>query len=543
MLLFFAGLVGIAEGLLLWMSQVGQAMETFAPVVMCVTFLPAISWGIFALDVSPLSKLDSEESGYSHWLLRMPIANWKLAYIPIGMKTAWVFTLWIVLSKTLEWFGASTWVLIPAFVVAATGVLMSALAWRPFRSGVYRLGMLGTLTLVSYGLCLLAIGGKSEANLSTSVQAIVTVATVVYFLVALIIAYRAVVIARHHVSGMIPAESSGVMAAIRNRLSWDCSGEQVALHRSSIRALVWHDLRRSRAYRFNLVLFVVCPVLVGASLFHWSPVALAVMSVMSMFYVGIISATSVLGHDPKQSISTLPSYLSVSPLSDATIAWTRFAMFASCLGLLLLLSLVLYAAVMVWPENRETWSRWATWLAAHDTVTGTATLVGFRVTLAIMLFIGLLLLGISSGYVWVPMYGHRWVDIVVILVSLALFFGVLFTAVAWIIAQPDWQTMTASMKSFLNRLQSISYLAVLAKFAAVIVTVIVVSRSRVARTASLLQVIAIWTVVTLAIGTLLFGLIPDSRFTLPICLTFVALILPLPSILALPLALKGNRHR
>ncbi|WP_442506951.1 hypothetical protein SH528x_005826 [Novipirellula sp. SH528] len=543
MLLFFVGVIGIAESMLLWMSYIGANLDAFASVILCVTFLPAISWGIFALDISPLGKLDSGESGYSHWLLRMPIANWKLVSVPIAMKTAWVFAVWLVLSKTLQWFGASIWILIPAFLVAATGVLISALAWRPFRSGICRIWMLGILAPVSYGLCLMAIGGKSEANLSPSAEYGVTIAAAAYFLVSVGIAYRAITLARHHVAGMIPAEASGVIAWLWSRLSWDRTGEKVVSHRSRVRALVWHDLRRSRAYRFNSILFIACPALLFALFCSWSPVALAVMSVLCMFFVGIISAASTLDPDSQRSVSTLPSYLSISPLSDATIAWTRFTMFASYLALFLSLSIVFYGVCMAWPENRENWSRWAAWLSSHDTVTGTATFVGFRVTLATLLFISLLLLGTSSGYVWVNMYGHRWVDVAVVLVSVALSFGVLFTAVAWIIAQPDWQTMTASMMSFLDRLQWMSYVAVLVKLVAIIGTAIVVSRSHVARRASLLQVIATWTVITLAVGTLLFGLIPDSRFTLPICLAFAALILPLPSVLVLPLALNRNRHR
>ncbi|GAA5508751.1 hypothetical protein [Novipirellula caenicola] len=543
LLMFFVGIIGIAEVLLFAISRQQARFDSFASVILCVAFLPAMSWGIFALDVSPFGKLDSCESGYSHWLLRMPIANWKLALIPIAMKTAWVFAVWFVVSKTLVWFGASTWVLIPGFLVAATGALISALAWRPFRSGLLRIWMLFILAPVSYGLCLMAISGKSEAGLSSTAEHGVTIAVAVYFLLSVGIAYRAVTVARHHVAGMIPADASGWVAWLWSQLSWDRIAEQTASHRSPVRALVWHDLHRSRAYRVNSFLFMACPAMMVAALFSWAPVALAIMSVMCMFFVGMISAARSLEPETQPSMSTLPTYLSISPLSDATIAWTRFAMIAGYLSLFLSLSIVFYGVCMIGAENRENWSRWATWLASQDTVTGTATVVGLRVTLAILFFTSLLLWGVSCSYVWVPMYGHRWVDVGVVVVSATVVFALLFAGVRWIIVQPDWPTLTASLLLFLERLKTISYAAVLVKLVMIVGTAIVVSRSHVASWASLLQVIAIWTLITLAMGLLLFGLIPDSRFTLSICLTFAVLVLPLPSVLVLPLALNRNRHR
>ncbi len=403
--------------------------------------------------------------------------------------------------------------------------------------------MLSILAPVSYGLCLMAIGGKSEAGLSSTAELGVTIAAAAYFLLAVGIAYRAVMVARHHVAGMIPPDASGWAAWLWNRLSWDRIGEQAAFHRNPVRALVWHDLHRSRAYRVNSFLFMACPAMLVASLFSWAPVALAIMSVMCMFFVGMISAARSLEPETQPSMSTLPTYLSISPLSDATIAWTRFAMIAGYLALFLSLSIVFYGVCMVWPENRENWSRWATWLASQETVTGTATMVGLRVTLAILIFISLLLWSVSCSYVWVPMYGHRWVDVGVVVISVAVVFAFLFAGVRWIIVQPDWPTLTASLLLFLERLKTIGYAAVLVKLVMIVGTAIVVSRSHVASWTSQLQVIAIWTLITLAVGLFLFGLIPDSRFTLPICLAFAVLVLPLPSVLVLPLALNRNRHR
>ena len=80
----------------------GRIGENFVGFAVLFTFLPAAFFALALFDYGGLSALESGQSGCSHWILRMPIHSWKIALVPIVLKTLWIVGLWFAFLLTIR---------------------------------------------------------------------------------------------------------------------------------------------------------------------------------------------------------------------------------------------------------------------------------------------------------------------------------------------------------------------------------------------------------------------------------------------------------
>ena len=111
-----------------------------------LALLPAGIASLMLFDYGQTKNMNGAESGCDDWLLRMPIASWKIAFAPIVLKTLWIVGIWCVFALTATYFGFDEESL-PSFfpaVVFFSGAMVWVLflAWRPFRSGWWRMGLI-----------------------------------------------------------------------------------------------------------------------------------------------------------------------------------------------------------------------------------------------------------------------------------------------------------------------------------------------------------------------------------------------------------------
>ena len=131
--------------------------------VLIILLLPVAAFSLGLFDLGNSQDLMGGESGYSHWLLRMPIANWKLATVPIVLRTLWIGLGWYLFTLTtrqLSGIALPVWSL--AAVFSAMGAWASVITWRPFRSGRWRVAMTLTTGILLFALMTLLLNVHFE---------------------------------------------------------------------------------------------------------------------------------------------------------------------------------------------------------------------------------------------------------------------------------------------------------------------------------------------------------------------------------------------
>src|SRR5690606_27057733 len=98
------GLVGQAN--LLFIGLLGpQAFPAdIIPLTLVCCLLPAAIFSLVMFDYGHSGNMLLAESGCSAWLLRMPIHSWKIAVVPIVLRTLWISILWLTMAISLQLF-------------------------------------------------------------------------------------------------------------------------------------------------------------------------------------------------------------------------------------------------------------------------------------------------------------------------------------------------------------------------------------------------------------------------------------------------------
>ena len=115
-----------------------------------------LSLGMFSM--SDRVDMRRSESGCSGWLLRMPVAAWKIAVVPIALKSVWIVLLWSAWIYTFNGLNAQHRGQVelsysgPLFALCASSVWLMMLTWRPFRWDYWRLAFLIVSLILLYGL-------------------------------------------------------------------------------------------------------------------------------------------------------------------------------------------------------------------------------------------------------------------------------------------------------------------------------------------------------------------------------------------------------
>ncbi len=510
--------------------------DTFILQTLLLTLLPAAACTLILFDYGSDKDMASAESGCSDWLLRMPIASWKIAIVPVVMKSAWISGIWILFSVMARMLGIDKdvvpiWTPCFGFSAAVIGVL--CLSWRPFRSGWTRIGLLTVVGLVLYGT-LIGTFVRWPGEFDQRPWAIG--ATIIYYVLGVWLTIRAITLARTSSRGVIP-QSGRAGSAV--------DGGVYAVRRLSgpVQALVWHDLwRASGAIRYALILGVGPLVALATLLVPMNGASVGIALFLFMI-LGLSAASSSGTAATWAAKSTLPSYIAASPMGTETVAWTKMVTMVGISVAVWSCVLFVFAGWSLSPDNRETWNLWASARslslgAPHDVVS-----IGVRWSMAIVLMAMVFLAGRMASFQWIDMIGRGWVNVVVTIGLSLLFLAPMIVFLRWFLKQTDWETTTESMYSWLRFVPHIVAVLLVGKAISTVLAAVTLRKYRLTTHQQLGKLVAIWSVLALVIAAVLAALIPDPRATFLWCLAATAITIPLARVMILPLSLSLNRHR
>ncbi|TWT79406.1 hypothetical protein CA13_08060 [Planctomycetes bacterium CA13] len=541
----FAVMLAITECFVLSLPIRSREPSTFASFLLLITFLPAFLWGVIAFDFVHMNDLASSETGYSHFLLRMPIAEWKLAAIPIVMKTLWVGLLWwLVCLIAWKHDGLIMPMSILFVSIVATGVWVSAIAWRPFRAGWHRFVAFAVLAPIAS----LAVAGtgihSATSPLTTFLILLIIVGEILFLVIGIVFAVRAIHVARSNVVGKIPSTSFPIGKRFWQWLDQDfddqCSRHE---HRTATNALRWHDLKRSRGNRVRVLFFLVVPTILLFSMLDSPPGVSLFLGCFMLFVFANSGIYMLIEPTSHTETTTLPPYLAASPLSSEEIASTRLGETLSISLRFMLMSFLYFVIWLGFETHREAWHRWATDLSTMPTVDGLPLASGIRVTVVAMVALVTFFLGRNLAHLWVTLAGRTWIAIGVIGTLLACMFAATFAVSTWFFKQREWEETLEAFYFGVSYIPSIIGLLMGVKAIGLTTSLGLAYRSNTTSIQWIQRTLLTWLVGCVVIGVVLFALIPDSRATLPMCLAFPVLVLPVARLLVLPIAVDQNRHR
>lgn len=508
-----------------------------ASVMLFCTLMPAALSSIVLFDYSSEGNMNLPESGCSHWILRMPVQSWKVALVPLVLKTIWVTGLYSVFLLVVRRLGAQDEIplISPSICLSATVIWVLVLAWRPFRRGWHRVAGLCIAVPVLYA-CVVAVFVTPNLKIvewrATAMYATYVAVTLLYVSGALL-AVHSVRLARTSITGVIPE-----LGGRRQGVGLAGVDDRVRHFRSPMHTLLHHEMTQARGWVRNTFLVGVIPAIILFALF----VPLTPVSVGAAFYVFFNLAAISVSRGGQFQHSTFSPHLAASPLSDAKIAWAKSVTPMVTAALVFSSVLVLFALWSVWPENRAAWIQWAS-LRARDVGTADPVMIGVRWSAAIVIVTGTIAAGRLAGYLWVAMAGRSWLTVVMAVMTGLMILVVIGVLCRWIMLQKDWESAEASAWWYASFVPTIVGVLLGLKGVALVATCIATINSTITSNATVVRGVAIWASLTLAIATTTAMLIPDPRASFGWCLAITALSIPISRVLVLPIALAWNRHR
>ena len=528
----------VAATLFHWFG--GANAQTLAITSMVITTVPAIVWTFALFLFGSEQDMLLAESGYHHWLLRLPIASWKLAIVPVLLKTLWVSALWWVIVLVSGMIGRDTPGLVgPAFAFSAASIWLMVLTWRPFSNGWWRLGALALCVIALYLTIVgtfVTVGDEHDKLSRWQARALGSLSYIMYA-TGVWMSVRALQLARTHARGII-AESERFSDRRHSSIDSGAVTPVDRRHGSPRTALIWHDLNKGSVLSRWVLILGVLPGATLLILLASFNVISYVMTIVLFTYAGFIIATSVLDRGEKGTI-VLPPYLAASPISTVEIAWTRIAMIGAIVGGSLLMSLVVFAGWALWPSNRQAWAEWST----HMVEQTASPAAGIRVASAIFLITLLVLVGRSVAYVWQSLSGRSWLQFVVVALLSLGYLVPIGVGIGWFLQQESWEMVKANGLYWLGYLPILIVGWLLAKLFATMIALFVIHRTRLASRRATGLLLVGWGVAVLALAWVVHLLIPYPQATFAWCLAGMATALPLAGILAAPIALHYGRHQ
>ena len=523
----------------------GPRGDFVATVALLLSLLPSGVAAIVLFDYGLEQDLVQHESGCSHWILRMPIDDWKIAIVPVILKTAWISGLWILFVSIARWMGASSIpMLMPCIAFSAIGVWIMVLSWRPVRHSLLRLAWLVLAAIVLYVALVGAIASPTIKPVEWRMPAIIAsgIGCVSLYVGGIVCLIRSTQLARINPGGIVPAgEPSRRLGSAVNPAPRETSMQPARIYRNQTQALFRHDFQRSIHWIRKIYLLFVMPTILLYALFV--PVgAFGVITALSLFtyWAGMAVSRTLESGEASRG---LPVYLAASPLRTKTLAWTRQLFPLAIASVTFSCVLLLFLGWSCWETNRQAWMGWAEAQAKSLDAPNDAFRIGFQLSIAVVLGVGVAALGRIAAFWWVGLTGRPWVSIVcTILTSVALLIP-LGSALTWFLQQKDWESTQSSALDLLTWLPWLIGTWLIGKAGLALAAGIASWRRGLVTVADLLWVCLIWMALAVALAFCFERLLPYRFVTLPWCLATTALVIPLARILVMPLALSMDRHR
>ncbi|QDT03132.1 hypothetical protein K227x_15130 [Rubripirellula lacrimiformis] len=529
-----------------------EDLARYSAVIIAWTFLPAGIASLVLFDFSSGNSVNLPESNCSHFVLRMPIRSWKIAVVPLLLKTAWISMVWCLGSGLVRHFvGATPPIVIPCFAFSAVAMWLMAIAWRPFKFAWTRFIWIALAAVVSYAFLLLyfaaptmpAVGWRPLAIWSSAAFAVIN------WGVAMVAAVMSIEKARTSAEGIT---STGMFergifhrtAALSNSTQQAITTERqievpVRTFASPVAAIAWFELTSTRDYWLRTLLVGTLPlvlILTLATPFHAAWVAMALISFAVLAGISV----SVAGESPS---AKLPPILVRSPVSDAAIAWTRAAVSMSMAACMFAFILLAFAGWAIWPSNREIWIQWSQEIARQLDAPAQAINIGLAISLMIVIGFTTVAASFAGGLSWAGSTGRDWVAI-----PLAFACGIGFLVPIgiislWLAHQSDWESARASLVALSRFIRPAIIALLVTKLIVATGISIKLRKLDLARPRSICTVWIGWVIVSIGIGGPLAFINPFAIIESWHWVSMTACLIPLGGILMLPLSAYWNRHR
>ncbi|TWU04461.1 hypothetical protein [Stieleria varia] len=538
----------------LWSGYVvGVEGASYFQACVGMMMFPLVMLGILLFDCGS-ADLSAGRSGYSVWLLRSPIATWKLALVPIAMKLLWMIAIWFISMGTLGFVcGMPLPSPMPAITISAVTAWICFYAWRPFRGHWLRLFGAIALMIVSYLAVVFSLATEFSGEDIKRYRSLILAAH--YTLPVIVLAagtwaaLAAVRLARTNHDGLIGETASAsplewtAETGRRGVAKWVGSlsssiGSSESLEQGSRFALLPMELRRSGGRILNATLIGWLPMIVIGTLlipFHVSTV------VMLLIVSAVIAATCNVGaaFNEENGQQTISSWIAASPIKSSTMAWSRITLQALVSMIAILAALLTVAGWSLWPSNRATWDVFARQV---NTVYETQWAAP-GVAATIMLLSSIFLIGCGVRLAWVAMSGSSWLGIAAGIVLGIFFLSAIGAVTRFFLTQKDWEGARENALYLASFLPMIGFAWLILKSLATITSITLLISKRL-ETMSVIGMLLIgWATLVLALGSLIHWICPAEFVTWSRSLIVVAILLPLPSILIAPVSLAWNRHR
>ena len=511
---------------------------------MLLTIVPTLvaSLGLFNFQINE-ENLESPRSCCSHWLLRMPIRNWKIAIIPVVMKTVWIGICWslmIIPIAALSDQGDIPW-LEPFISYSAIAIGFLAVSWRPFRGGWWRIGALVITAVLSIGLIFLAHVRTQPDLQSWHLPA--SAAVFAAYAVSIWLLLHSLNLARTHASGIIPAFGAGSISDAET----DAAGSRPMEFRSPQRALVWHDLSRARHLTVLAICLGLIPMLIFITWIGLKGATLFIALMMSAICSWSVLAGSMYPLNQRAG-SVLPIYLVASPIASHRIAWTR--LFSSVLIQLPFL-LITLAAMSVWVSTEHNSAQWIRWAHGFAELSGAERVpgedgvfwIGVRMSAAIVIAGVVLAFGRILSLLWISMNGRDWLAGLVGCLVGAVVLAMVMVPISWFFRYETLDEVKEVAWWWVSMVPMMITVLLITKGIFAFAAGMMLHRRKLAPMTIVSRVLLIWIAIVLSLGVLLSLLIPNTHATTLLTVSATALAVPLGSVLWMPISVDGDRHR
>lgn len=530
----------------------GNTGAQVAIVALSLSLLPAGIASIVLFDYGLDQDLSQPDSGCSHWILRMPIRSWKIAIVPITLKSFWVSSLWIVLAVSVKQMGGELPLITPCIAFSAITVWILVMSWRPFGSWLTRLVAMLIAIPIFYGILVGAVGSPSIERAEWRSLAIASsmVVGAAAYLGGIWCLVRSTELARVNPGGMIPVDESRWRRTLKGSASsaassaWDVERDDtcpIRQYRNPTHALFHHDFQMAYPWIWKIYLIFVIPTIVVFPLLI--PMNSGSVAILLVLFIEWSACAMSRAFATNNASSVLPVYLAGSPLTTKTLAWNR-QLFPLCAAVATYLCLIpVIVGWACWESNRENWMRWAQDQAVGLPGNPDPLHIGIRLSIAIVLGTFIFFFGRLASYAWAGMTGRTWVVMAATISAVIGYMALIGLALTWFMQQTDWESTRESALHFLSLLPWLIGSLLVAKLALALVIGLQTVRSRLASVTDLTRVSLGWLGLVAVLAITFYMLLPYLFATLSWCFALLALMVPLARILLLPLAVASNRHR
>ena len=516
--------------------------------------IPLYFLSVVMFELTDVKDVEGNQTGFSHWLLRTPVASWKLAAVPMALKTVWVFVITggVALTGLVFDVRLNDW-LVSSFALAALVLCLCVIVWKPFRWTHTRLCLLALGIVPGYAWFVAwlsyATGGLQTGaelrSLSLSPSQVSVLAAIIgigTYVVVFLLSIRSVAIARSAAIGYTP--ESKLTWGFGSSLKGESRQDQVAVTvkqyrkpaRSPIAAIIAYELSKLR--NFGGIAAIVGWLSLLLLFGRLSNVALEAYVFSFIFF---LSPGMFVCEWSRSTVdrSFLTNLLAVSPIRTATLAWTSQAIVTTIWMLSLLGAGLVALKWNVLGENNHAAATMNRFAEFHFD----AAEAGGSVAMAIALLAVVMVIRQSTWSSAIAAADKKRL----LLYSVAAKFFVAFLLLSWFIYHflrfPDWQAWSVWMWDVVHRLPPVLVLCLVVKLLLVALSSRALVRSGLARHTELVMLLLGFAAATAGIGYAYWVLIPAADLHLWHCVAAAAIIVPYSRIAIAPLCLDSNRHR